>query len=158
WCECFMSCNAARLSTSLPSKASAIVRSMPSAPSWKNRRGFRGRGRRLGTRVSSGDVVSRMKCCLTRRLPPAVLSAGLLLLGNACSSAFDFSSPLPDVLVTLNGTVVGYQVTDPARGLKAESVNTPGVVNTPDPSGGVVAWVAGSTVYYRIYDPVRGAW
>jgi PKD repeat protein len=62
------------------------------------------------------------------------------------------------VLVTLNGTVVGYEVTDPARGLKAESVNTPGVVITPVPSGGVVAWVAGSTVYYRIYDPVRGAW
>src|SRR5262249_12512566 len=82
----------------------------------------------------------------------------LVLFCSTAARAFDFSSPLPDVTVSLNGTVVSYQVTDPARGLKAESVNTPGVVGTPIPAGGVVAWLAGSTVYYRIYDPLRGAW
>jgi hypothetical protein len=70
----------------------------------------------------------------------------------------DFASTLQDVTVTMAGTTVTYQVNDPFRGLITGSDTTPGVVNTPVPVGGVVAWVANKIVYFRIYDVIRGAW
>src|SRR2546421_3509519 len=85
-----------------------------------------------------------------------------LLVWSCCTSAFasDFSGPLQDVQVFLNGNTVSYQVFDPGRNLFVPVSETmpPGYVSTPSANGGVVAWLAGSTVYYRIYDPSRSNW
>lgn len=96
--------------------------------------------------------------CIRLLRQPLTL-AGCLLGCLPTAPAYDFSSPVQNVAVTLDGNTVSYQVTDPISGeAKTGSANTPGVVNAPVPSGGVVAWVAGSTVHYRIYDLIRGAW
>ena len=74
--------------------------------------------------------------------------------------AIDFSGPLQDVQVLLNGSVVSYQVYDPGRtNFILGSANTPAsYISNPGANGGVVSWLAGSTVYYRIYDPGRSNW
>ena len=84
------------------------------------------------------------------------------LFSLCCAPGFasDFSGPLQDVQVSLNGTTVSYQVFDPGRsGFATGSSNTPaGYISNPSANGGVVAWLAGTTVHYRIYDPGRGSW
>src|SRR5206468_5192 len=61
-----------------------------------------------------------------------------------CATAFgmDFSGPLQDVQVLLNGSVVSYQVYDPGRtNFVSGSANTPAsYISNPAVNGGVVSW------------------
>ncbi len=82
-----------------------------------------------------------------------------------CATTFasDFSGPLQDVQVTVNGSLITYSVVDPVLGNRQGAANTPGsFISTPANSGGVVTWVAsdtsGSRIYYVIYDPGRSNW
>lgn len=116
-------------------------------------------GRRLCLRAANSYATSLMRTEFIRRpvgLPNLVLT--LISLSQA-SWAFDFSPPLQDVTVTVVGnTTVVYQVNDPYRGTVSGSAVTPGVAGTPQPVGGVVAWVAQKVVYLRVYDVRLGTW
>src|SRR5437660_4725859 len=74
-----------------------------------------------------------------------------LALSVCCAPCFaaDFSAPLQDVQVSVNGQVVTYQVFDPERGAFVQQSATmpPGFISNPTTNGGVVAWLAGNTVY-----------
>src|SRR5437763_1908152 len=96
-----------------------------------------------------------------RRIPAALSHPHLLtrcqwltsLICFYCVTGFaiDFSGPLQNVNVLVNGSLVTYSVSDPIYGNRQGSASTPGsFISTPVNSGGVVAWVAsgatGSTV------------
>src|ERR1051326_1226987 len=91
-----------------------------------------------------------------RAVPVVGVSLTLAWLFCATGLAIDFSAPLQDVQVTVNGSQVTYQVFDPRRNIfAAGSANTPAnYISIPSSTNGVVAWVtsgsSGSTVYYRI--------
>src|SRR5436305_1289069 len=77
--------------------------------------------------------------------PVPVVGVFLILACWCCATGFaiDFSAPLQDVQVNVNGGLVSYQVFDPRRNIfVAGSANTPAnYISTPISAGGVVTWV-----------------
>ena len=109
---------------------------------------------------ASHSLVSTLVLLSPGRLNPLLIAAWAVLIfwsAGVEAAVFDYSAPLQDVQASAAGSTVSYSVFDPVVGVKSDSTNS-GPTSDLLKTNGVVTWSSGTSIYYRIYDPIRTNW